>query len=161
MNYTNPLLPPSDCEALQEEVRELLLEKDENQHVIRLLETQKSILEEKVRESVCVCVVFVCLFVPPIWLENKEWTEPIAVINMLHKVSLLFHYHYIPECSLSQWNGGKDLDAAQAECVELREDVKACRYVCCRGIITMTTRYHDNLLLRQLLIKYDTQYVPM
>ncbi|KAL5258856.1 hypothetical protein ACHWQZ_G009355 [Mnemiopsis leidyi] len=61
-----------DCENLQEEVRELLLEKDENLHVIRLLETQKAILEEK-------------------------------------------------------WNGGKDLEAAQSECVELREDVKACR----------------------------------
>ncbi|XP_063679295.1 myosin-9-like isoform X5 [Bolinopsis microptera] len=62
----------ADCENLQEEVRELLLEKDENLHVIRLLETQKSILEEK-------------------------------------------------------WNGGRDLEAAQAECLELRADVKACR----------------------------------
>ena len=39
----------SECENLQEEVRELLLEKDENLHVIRLLETQKAILEEKVK----------------------------------------------------------------------------------------------------------------
>ena len=40
----------SECENLQEEVRELLLEKDENLHVIRLLETQKAILEEKVKQ---------------------------------------------------------------------------------------------------------------
>ena len=46
--FHNKFYSHSECENLQEEVRELLLEKDENQHVTRLIETQKSILEEKV-----------------------------------------------------------------------------------------------------------------